>query len=198
MAACVRLWVAADHFLLTKLQKEALAMLERFCEHQLPAIMEGKHLLDSSDAEKLVVEMKMAVQAAYETYPHAGPCQRMLLDFTHTIRLQFLSRPLFCNSGIFDISAKFTRDLFMTTLQGHESKWVGQSAPDYRAWYEHFSDRCDRCHFVLFVKNTVYQNPQATKGRVPLRDIRWRCGDCVKAVGYPWQTGASQEAQSRR
>ncbi|KAJ4422586.1 hypothetical protein N0V82_002705 [Gnomoniopsis sp. IMI 355080] len=87
MTTLVSPWAIADFFLFEALQKDVIEVFENFCESYFEMLIStscaGVGERYSKKLEQVCKEISSGVNAAYEEFPHAKPCQKVLVDLIH-------------------------------------------------------------------------------------------------------------------
>lgn len=182
----VRLWSAADFFLLESLQKDVIGAIEDYLERCIKIMNQAK---PAQKTACVVEQFFSAVATAYDVCPHAKTCQRVLTDFAHAVRFR-----LYKSRTFVDLIPKFpglASDLFLIAVTGNSSKWVGDSEADYSHYY--IQDECMGCESDSSKAKFQHLNPAKEADDPSFSDVPWKCEKCVAKSGYPWERYATSE-----
>ncbi|KAL1862919.1 hypothetical protein Daus18300_008249 [Diaporthe australafricana] len=180
----VRLWSTAEFFHLESLQKDTIEAMEDHIGHRIKAISD---LLQVFESAAIIKEFFCGVATAYNDFPHAKPCQKALVDYAHAIRFRLYRSRVFTDS-----IHKFpglAPDLFLVAVRGTQSKWAGDSEPDYRS--SSIQEKCMECKCGFSEPSCWYVDPQSTGGSSRFKEVPWKCEACVEKSGYPWESRES-------
>lgn len=151
---------------------------------------DAKWEIHSADGKAIIKEFFDGVASAYREFPHAVPCREVLIDYAHAIRLNLYRSHDFVQriSDFPDLAS----DLFMVAVKGRESKWTGNSNPDYRNYFVHY--RCKGCKTSSKEPVSWHVDPRATGKNIRIMEVPWKCEGCVEKSGYPWEGRGHTEA----
>lgn len=187
--ACVRLWAIADFLVFKELQNEAMRIIDRYLDDKLKEICvnnpaDDEMRMPKKHYEVLLAQIFRGIETAYTTYPHAVPCQQILIDFFHAARVIVISTKAFL--GVLkNAPRQFSHDLFIAIIDGRESKWVIHEGSWLNLRLKQ-QGNCTGCQVQVEDHDGSWAvDPSGSTNSLDLAlDVDWRCTSCVEKHGF--------------
>lgn len=177
--AGVILWSLGHFFQLPKLANEALWMMDGWGRRARTTMC-----VVNSPIAYYTDCLEEGVRAAFEEFPHAKPCQKLLLDLFYDGRLRMFTDPSF--RALIDKVPAFASDMFKAVLDWDSAgRYCGgisdMVTPDLI--------RCVICNEKIYdaipPREAVYFTWRATANSQA--SWKFRCTSCPKYWNLPWE-----------
>jgi hypothetical protein len=181
----------ADFFVLDALRNDIVGTMRDHLEQKMKIMCNAKYIIDTRECKAIVQDFFHAVATTYHELPHTQPCRQLILDYAHAIRLNLYRTTEFVER-IADFP-ELASDLFLIAVRGRQSQWAGDSLADYRNYF--MNTKCSGCS--CSAKKPVSWNidPKARGPNIRIMETHWKCENCIKKTGYPWQGRGDAEVQ---
>lgn len=193
----------ADFLVFKELRDEAVNILRKYCAEKMKAISvfgdEDEHMVTPEDEYAvLLAQLFRGVETAYTRYPHSVPCQQILIDFFHAVRIFAFGTSSFSHL----ISAaphQFSHELLLATINGRCSKWVLNNESEYKSIEP--QGKCTGCDQLI----KKYRGPWAVDTVMreeTLEDwtlgVPWRCVPCFEKHGLDRVVPEKKEVEANQ
>lgn len=191
----IQLWAIADFFLLKSMQQDCLEEFQTYLENEMLATTDLKAQPNFTE-DALFEELEQGIAAAYHKYPHAEPCQRLLVHYAFTSRIQSLRQEAFLE--IIENERDFAHAFFVKFVRTPDVQDLRRfpqpvlEGLNAREIYPEVLSFYEICRKPLAATYKVFHHYD--KNRPLFRNyfikaqpiISWSCGDCQAKQKRIW------------